>query len=83
MDKAVGVLALQGAYQKHIDMLQTLGVAAQTVRQPHELDGCSALIIPGGESTTNPPGDTTLAPDAHLVMLGSVNQHQEFKDRFD
>lgn len=52
MDKAVGVLALQGAYQKHIDMLRTLGIAAKTVRQPHELDGCSALIIPGGESTT-------------------------------
>ena len=52
MDKAVGVLALQGAYQKHIDMLQALGVAAITVRYPHELDDCSALIIPGGESTT-------------------------------
>ena len=52
MDKAVGVLALQGAYQKHIDMLQALGVAALTVRYPHELDDCSALIIPGGESTT-------------------------------
>ncbi len=52
MDKAVGVLALQGAYQKHIDMLQALGVAAHTVRYPHELDDCSALIIPGGESTT-------------------------------
>jgi 5'-phosphate synthase pdxT subunit len=52
MDKAVGVLALQGAYQKHIDMLHTLGVPAHTIRQPHELDDCSALIIPGGESTT-------------------------------
>jgi len=52
MDKAVGVLALQGAYQKHIDMLQALGVPAHTVRYPHELDDCSALIIPGGESTT-------------------------------
>jgi len=52
MDKAVGVLALQGAYQKHIDMLHTLGVPAHTVRQPHELDDCFALIIPGGESTT-------------------------------
>ena len=48
----VGVLALQGAFQKHIDMLHTLGVPAHTVRQPHELDDCSALIIPGGESTT-------------------------------
>ena len=52
MDKAVGVLALQGAYQKHIDMLHQLGLPAHTVRQPHELDDCSALIIPGGESTT-------------------------------
>ena len=52
MDKAVGVLALQGAYQKHIDMLHALGVPAHTVRQPHELEDCSALIIPGGESTT-------------------------------
>ena len=33
-------------------MLQALGVVAHTVRQPHELDDCSALIIPGGESTT-------------------------------
>ena len=52
MDKVVGVLALQGAYQKHIDILQALGVSAHTVRYPHELDDCSALIIPGGESTT-------------------------------
>ena len=52
MGKAVGVLALQGAFQKHIDMLQSLGLAAHTVRQPHELDDCCALIIPGGESTT-------------------------------
>ena len=52
MDKVVGVLALQGAYQKHIDMLNALGAPTRTVRLPHELDGCSALIIPGGESTT-------------------------------
>ena len=52
MDKAVGVLALQGAYQKHIDMLQTLNVRACTVRKAHELNHCCALIIPGGESTT-------------------------------
>jgi 5'-phosphate synthase pdxT subunit len=52
MDTTVGVLALQGAYQKHIDMLHTLGIPAHTVRYPDELDDCSALIIPGGESTT-------------------------------
>jgi 5'-phosphate synthase pdxT subunit len=52
MDRVIGVLALQGAFQKHIDMLRTLNVAARTVRQPHELAQCDALIIPGGESTT-------------------------------
>ena len=48
----VGVLALQGAFQKHIDLLQASGVSAVTVRQPDELENCNALIIPGGESTT-------------------------------
>jgi len=52
MVNRVGVLALQGAYQKHIDMLAALGVAAGIVRRPNELDDCSALVIPGGESTT-------------------------------
>jgi 5'-phosphate synthase pdxT subunit len=48
----VGVLALQGAFQKHIDMLHAIGVSAATVRRPSELENCDALIIPGGESTT-------------------------------
>lgn len=52
MAKVVGVLGLQGACQKHIDMLHTLGVTAQSIRQPQQLTNCSALIIPGGESTT-------------------------------
>jgi len=52
MNKVVGVLALQGAYQKHIDMLHALNMPAQTVRKSRELDDCCALIIPGGESTT-------------------------------
>ncbi len=52
MNKPVGVLALQGAFQKHIDMLSASGVPAHIVRQPDELYDCSALIIPGGESTT-------------------------------
>ncbi|HEB82968.1 MAG TPA: pyridoxal 5'-phosphate synthase glutaminase subunit PdxT [Gammaproteobacteria bacterium] len=52
MNKMVGVLAMQGAYQKHIDMLQACGARAKMVRYARELDGCDALIIPGGESTT-------------------------------
>lgn len=48
----VGVLALQGAYQKHIDLLSTLKVSSSLVRTADELKNCNALILPGGESTT-------------------------------
>lgn len=52
MNMTVGVLALQGAYQKHVSSLSRLGVESRLIRRPDELDECSALIIPGGESTT-------------------------------
>ncbi|KAF2272396.1 SNO glutamine amidotransferase [Westerdykella ornata] len=60
----VGVLALQGAFSEHIQLLRQ---AAQTlrkrhshnlnwtfieVRTPQQLQTCDALILPGGESTT-------------------------------
>ncbi len=48
----IGVLALQGAFVEHIDLLQKLGVEAVAVRLPEELEGLDGLIIPGGESTT-------------------------------
>lgn len=48
----VGVLALQGAFIEHINMLRRLGVDAVEVRLPGELAGLDGLIIPGGESTT-------------------------------
>jgi len=48
----IGVLALQGAFGKHIEMLQSLGVKTREVRKPADLAACDALIIPGGESTT-------------------------------
>ena len=48
----IGVLALQGAFREHIQMLQQLGVAAVEVRLPGELKPLDGLIIPGGESTT-------------------------------
>ena len=48
----VGVLALQGAFIEHIQILQSLGVETREVRLPSDLAGLHALIIPGGESTT-------------------------------
>lgn len=50
----IGVLGLQGDYQKHLEMLQMIGgVEARIVRTIQEIsDWCDGLIIPGGESTT-------------------------------
>lgn len=47
----VGVLALQGAVREHVRTLQRLGVAVGLVRQPEDLFGLDALVLPGGEST--------------------------------
>lgn len=52
MKAPIGVLGLQGAYQKHVEALSSLGAASRIVRLPAELEGCAGLIIPGGESTT-------------------------------
>ena len=48
----VGVLAIQGDFLEHIQMLEKLGVEACEIRLPHQLDEIDGLIIPGGESTT-------------------------------
>lgn len=48
----IGVLALQGAFIEHINILRELGVEAEEVRLPEDLEGLDGLIIPGGESTT-------------------------------
>jgi 5'-phosphate synthase pdxT subunit len=48
----IGVLAVQGAFREHLDALAAIGVEGVAVRLPEDLEGVSALIIPGGESTT-------------------------------
>ncbi|PKY02760.1 pyridoxine [Aspergillus campestris IBT 28561] len=61
----VGVLALQGAFYEHVQLLKkaTADLAPEAgspasqwevieVRTPQELERCDALVLPGGESTT-------------------------------
>ena len=48
----IGVLALQGAFREHLQTLASIGVEGVSVRLPADLEDVSALIIPGGESTT-------------------------------
>lgn len=49
--RKVGVLALQGDFAKHLDMLKSLDCVPLAVRTVEDLAACEALIIPGGEST--------------------------------
>lgn len=49
----IGVLALQGAVQEHLDSLNALPkVKAVPIKKASELETISGLILPGGESTT-------------------------------
>lgn len=48
----IGILALQGAFIEHSQMLAALDVPSFEIRQRKDLDiPCDGLIIPGGEST--------------------------------
>jgi pyridoxal 5'-phosphate synthase pdxT subunit len=48
----IGVLAVQGNFREHVQMLGRLGVETVEVRKPEQLEGLDGLVIPGGESTT-------------------------------
>ncbi|KAG4092431.1 SNO glutamine amidotransferase [Neocallimastix lanati (nom. inval.)] len=50
----IGILALQGAFSEHINLLLKLDNIKEVreIRKKEELEGIDALIIPGGESTT-------------------------------
>lgn len=47
-----GILAVQGDFEAHAAMLERMGVEHVYVRTPHDLKGVDAVILPGGESTT-------------------------------
>lgn len=48
----IGVLAVQGAFREHREMLAMLGEGSFEIRNAADLDrGMDGLILPGGEST--------------------------------
>lgn len=49
---SVGVLALQGDVAEHARILTSLGARPVPLRQPADLSGIDAVVLPGGESTT-------------------------------
>jgi 5'-phosphate synthase pdxT subunit len=48
----VGVLALQGDFLEHYELLKEIGVEVAYVKKSSDLQYIDALVIPGGESTT-------------------------------
>ena len=48
----IGILALQGDFNKHRLILEQLELEQSLVRYPSDLNHVGGLIIPGGESTT-------------------------------
>jgi len=48
----IGVLAIQGDFREHQQVLSSLGLEVVQVRLPQHLEGLAGLIVPGGESTT-------------------------------
>lgn len=51
MTLRIGVLALQGDFREHLEVLERLGVEHLPVKRPGELAALDGLILPGGEST--------------------------------
>lgn len=51
MARYVGVLALQGGVEPHVQLLARLGFDARPVRTADSLLAASGLVLPGGEST--------------------------------
>ncbi len=48
----IGVLAMQGDFIEHVQVLREIGAEAVEIRKPEQLSDLDGLIIPGGESTT-------------------------------
>lgn len=50
--KTIGILALQGDFEKHQEQVYRLGAEHRLVKLPEDLRGLDGIILPGGESTT-------------------------------
>ena len=67
----IGVLSLQGAYLKHMEILNKLDIKSISIRYKEDLRNIDALIIPGGEST------------ALTKLINSQNLYKALSDFID
>ena len=67
----IGVLAVQGGFEAHLEMLRRLGADVLEVRLPGDLEDLDGLVIPGGESTTIVQGIESAG------LEGAIRSHHE------
>ncbi len=48
----IGILALQGDFEEHAEYFRKAGADVELVKTPEKIETATALVIPGGESTT-------------------------------
>jgi 5'-phosphate synthase pdxT subunit len=53
LDMKIGILAIQGDYEAHSEVLDRLGAEHAYIRGADDLAGLSGIILPGGESSTH------------------------------
>ena len=67
----IGVLAIQGGFEAHLEVLRRLGAEVSEVKVPADLEGLDGLVIPGGESTTISKGIEM------AELAGPIRAHRE------
>lgn len=65
----VGVLALQGDFERHAEKLRAHNCSVLLIKKPEAIASIDALVIPGGESTTLLK---LLDTDFRTVLTGSI-----------
>ena len=48
----IGILGIQGDYERHEHQVDLIGATARLVKLPRDLEKIDGIILPGGESTT-------------------------------
>lgn len=69
----IGVLALQGDFAAHLQMLKKLGAEGIAVRLPEHLAEIDGIIIPGGESTTI--GKLMVIYGLHTILKQKIQEN--------
>ena len=67
----IGILALQGAFIEHKNILDKLNIKSIFIKKSEQIQICDGIIIPGGESTSMSIIDTDIFEEIKIfITLG-------------